>query len=354
MAEKDEWNARAPRGRQAATRSTSTAPSWPELLPVLYPGVFPNLAAYDQAAGRPARDPAHRHPDGRRPGVPELHRADARPTCCGSTSRSRRRRSPNELGLVAGDAAGFPNGRRVDRRRGRRSSCGRSPGLTIPLVDPSFTPDGAAAARRGRHVEHQRRLRPTPSPTSGCPAVATRPSPAPPRPRDGAGRLPTRTRRWRTRTPGRGWCCSTSAVTSAPWWSRCRTRWSASRSRSGPTGTSTRSEAVATTTTTTTTTGTAGARAPPARGGRPATGGRRQRRVAGLPRGHRRSLPPRGEALRRAGADGRGPWRRGDHRIVAGQPARPRRRVRTTVGPGFLPEADVPGPTVPPRLCASR
>ncbi|MFC5177241.1 DUF4331 family protein [Nocardioides taihuensis] len=32
----------------------------------------------------------------------------------------------------------------------------------------------------------------------------------------------------------------------------------------------------------------------------------------------------------------------------------PRRRMRTTVGPGFLPDADVPGPTVPPLLCGPR
>ena len=36
------------------------------------------------------------------------------PTCCGSTWRSRRRRAPTRSVCVAGDAAGFPNGRRVD------------------------------------------------------------------------------------------------------------------------------------------------------------------------------------------------------------------------------------------------
>ena len=46
MAEKDKWNARPPSERQAATRSTSTSPELARLLPVLYPGVFPNLATY--------------------------------------------------------------------------------------------------------------------------------------------------------------------------------------------------------------------------------------------------------------------------------------------------------------------
>jgi hypothetical protein len=50
---------------------------------------------------------------------------------------------PNTLGLVGGDPAGFPNGRRliddvvtIELRA--------VAGLTIPLVDPSFTPDAAA------------------------------------------------------------------------------------------------------------------------------------------------------------------------------------------------------------------
>ena len=52
--------------------------------------------------------------------------------------------SPNPLSLVAGDAAGFPNGRRVidDVVTVELRAVA---GLTIPLVDPSFTPDGAAS-----------------------------------------------------------------------------------------------------------------------------------------------------------------------------------------------------------------
>ena len=51
---------------------------------------------------------------------------------------------PNNIGLLAGDAAGYPNGRRpnddvvaIELRA--------IAGLTIPLVDPGFTPDGATA-----------------------------------------------------------------------------------------------------------------------------------------------------------------------------------------------------------------
>ena len=47
--------------------------------------------------------------------------------------------------LVGGDAAGFPNGRRIGDDV-VTIELRAVAGLTIPLVDPSFTPDGAAAA----------------------------------------------------------------------------------------------------------------------------------------------------------------------------------------------------------------
>jgi hypothetical protein len=52
--------------------------------------------------------------------------------------------TPNNLGLVAGDAAGFPNGRRVfdDVTTVELRAVA---GLTYPLVHPSFVPDGAAS-----------------------------------------------------------------------------------------------------------------------------------------------------------------------------------------------------------------
>jgi hypothetical protein len=52
---------------------------------------------------------------------------------------------PNKLGLVAGDAAGFPNGRRVGDDV-VTIELRAIAGLTIPLVDPSYEPDGAASA----------------------------------------------------------------------------------------------------------------------------------------------------------------------------------------------------------------
>ena len=68
--------------------------------------------------------------------------------------------SPNQFGILGGDLAGFPNGRRVfdDTVAIELRAIG---GATIPLVDPSFTADGAAALLTdgtapgsGRYIDH--------------------------------------------------------------------------------------------------------------------------------------------------------------------------------------------------------
>ena len=53
--------------------------------------------------------------------------------------------TPNPMGVLGGDLAGFPNGRRLTDDVVNievRAIAGR----TYPLVDPSYTPDGAASA----------------------------------------------------------------------------------------------------------------------------------------------------------------------------------------------------------------
>ena len=69
----------------------------------------------------------------------------SRRTCCGSTSRSRRRGARTTSALVGGDPAGFPNGRRIDDDV-VTIELRAIAGVTIPLVDPRYTPDGAAGA----------------------------------------------------------------------------------------------------------------------------------------------------------------------------------------------------------------
>ena len=143
MARKDEWNALPPTADSRFARHVNR-PELAGLLPVLYPGVFPNLAAY-------AKPRADLHailltgiPAGVVPGFQnftgaveaDLLRLNVAipPTA-----------TPDPLGLVAGDPAGFPNGRRLDDDV-VTIELRAVAGLTIPLVDPTFTPDGAASA----------------------------------------------------------------------------------------------------------------------------------------------------------------------------------------------------------------
>ncbi|MGI8899849.1 MAG: DUF4331 family protein [Nocardioides sp.] len=109
---------------------------------------------------------------------------------------------PNDLGLVFGDAQGFPNGRRVNDDV-VTIELRVIAGLTIPLVDPSFKPTRRPVPARTALRPRRTRGAPTSSPTSTCLVAVTRPSRARPRPRDAgepreppcrAGRCPARHR----------------------------------------------------------------------------------------------------------------------------------------------------------------
>ena len=142
MADKDRWNALAPSSDNQFAAYV-TKPELAQLLPVLYPGVFPHLAAYTKPRADLAAILLTGIPSGVVPGFQNF---------TGPTQADMLRLNvavpptakPNVLGLVAGDAAGFPNGRRlvddvvtIELRA--------IAGLTIPLVDSSFTPDGPAS-----------------------------------------------------------------------------------------------------------------------------------------------------------------------------------------------------------------
>ncbi len=143
MAEKDLWNALDPYqdGRFA---KYVRKPELAGLLPVLYPGVFPHLAGYTKPrldlqaillTGIPKGVvPGFQNSTG--PVLADLLRLNlAVPASA----------NPNPIGLIAGDAAGFPNGRRlIDDTTAIELRA--IAGATIPLVDPSYTPDAAAAA----------------------------------------------------------------------------------------------------------------------------------------------------------------------------------------------------------------
>jgi hypothetical protein len=144
MARKDEWNALPPSDDKRFA-SYVAKPELAGLLPVLYPGVFPHLAALDKS-GKPRADLLAilltGIPKGIIPGFQNF---------TGTTEADMLRlnvaipptRKPNILGLLGGDPAGFPNGRRVfdDVVTVELRAIA---GLTYPLVDKSFTPDAAA------------------------------------------------------------------------------------------------------------------------------------------------------------------------------------------------------------------
>ena len=143
MVRKDRWNAVYPYQDDEFAKYVSD-PELGRLLPVLYPGVFPKLAAYKKPRADLLAILLTGIPKGVVPGFQNF---------TGPTQADLMRLNvavpptakPNPLGLVAGDAAGFPNGRRVfdDVVTVELRAIA---GLTIPLVDPTFTPDDAAAA----------------------------------------------------------------------------------------------------------------------------------------------------------------------------------------------------------------
>jgi uncharacterized protein DUF4331 len=142
MAEKDLWNAVDPHldGRFAKYVSK---PELAGLLPVLYPGVFPKLAGYNKPRADLQAILLTGIPKGVVPGFqnntgPVL--ADMLRLNLAIPASAK----PNPIGLVAGDPAGFPNGRRlIDDVVAIELKA--VAGATIPLVDPSYTPDAVAA-----------------------------------------------------------------------------------------------------------------------------------------------------------------------------------------------------------------
>jgi len=142
MGHKDTWNSLPP----AADSQFVSGVQHPELqtlLPVLYPGVFPNLAKYTAARADLVAILLTGIPAGIVPGFQNN---------TGSTLADMLRLNmaiapsakPSPLGILGGDLAGFPNGRRVfdDVVSVELRAIA---GATIPLVDKSYTPDGAAS-----------------------------------------------------------------------------------------------------------------------------------------------------------------------------------------------------------------
>lgn len=142
LAKKDLWNMTLPINDEQFVQYYEK-PELQTLLPILYPNVFPNLAAYTKPRADLVAILLTGIPSGIVPGFQNF---------TGTTQSDLLRlnmavppsANPDAIGLIAGDAAGFPNGRRlmdnivaIELRA--------IAGATIPLVDKSFTPDQAAA-----------------------------------------------------------------------------------------------------------------------------------------------------------------------------------------------------------------
>jgi hypothetical protein len=142
MAEKDRWNQSMP-ATDSRYAPRVNRPELAALLPVLYPDTFPNLAAYTKNRADLAAILLTGIPTGVVPGFQNF---------TGTTQADLVRLNmavpptadPNPIGLIAGDAAGFPNGRRLADNV-VAIELRAIAGATIPLVDPSYTPDAAAA-----------------------------------------------------------------------------------------------------------------------------------------------------------------------------------------------------------------
>jgi Domain of unknown function (DUF4331) len=142
MGKKDLWNSLTPES-DSQFLSYVQHPELAKLLPVLYPGVFPNLAKLSAARADLVAIFLTGLPPGVVPGF-QNH--------TGSTYADELRlnlaippsSNPNPLGVIGGDLAGFPNGRRVFDDV-TSVALRAVAGATYPLVDKSYTPDAAAS-----------------------------------------------------------------------------------------------------------------------------------------------------------------------------------------------------------------
>ena len=147
MSKKDYWNAQAPSGDKQFAPAVAN-PELAQLLPTLYPGVFPNLAAYNAKSPNRADLLAIFLT-----GIPNGVVAGFQ-NSMGTTEADMLRLNMaippttsgmSNLGLIGKDAAGYPNGRRVFDDVVTIELRALA-GATLPLVDKSFTPDAAAGA----------------------------------------------------------------------------------------------------------------------------------------------------------------------------------------------------------------
>ncbi len=147
MADKDYWNSQPPAfDKQFASRVAN--PELATLLPVLYPGVFPNLDAFNKS-GVARADLLAILLTGIPSGIVTGFQNYTGPTQADLLRLNVAIRPSSSkisnLGLIGGDPGGYPNGRRVFDDVATIEIRAIA-GATLPLVDKTYTPDGAAGS----------------------------------------------------------------------------------------------------------------------------------------------------------------------------------------------------------------
>jgi hypothetical protein len=145
MAQKDLFNSLPPAEDKRFAEFVEK-PELAALLPVLYPGLFDNLAKLNEA-GTPRADLVAilltGIPDGLIDGF-QNNTGDVQADMLRLNTAIPPAEKPNKFGLLGEDLAGFPNGRRVADDV-VSISLRAIAGVTVPLVDEAFQPDEAAA-----------------------------------------------------------------------------------------------------------------------------------------------------------------------------------------------------------------
>src|SRR5438309_7905843 len=151
---KDRWNAREPH-RDSDFLPYYQNPELQNLLPVLYPGVFANLKTLlttTAAADRPRADLVAILATGLPSGIIAGFQNFTGPRIADMLRLNMaippKKSDPSPFGLLGGDLAGFPNGRRVADNV-VAIELRAVAGVTLPLVRADFKADGAAGLLTG-------------------------------------------------------------------------------------------------------------------------------------------------------------------------------------------------------------
>ena len=145
MAQKDLWNSLPPTDDKRFAEFVEQ-PELAALLPTLYPGLFDKLAALNKTK-QPRADLVAILLTGIPDGLIEEFQnftGEVQADMLRLNTVVPPTKEPNAFGLLGGDLAGYPNGRRIEDDV-VSISLRAIAGVTVPLVDEKFTPDDAAA-----------------------------------------------------------------------------------------------------------------------------------------------------------------------------------------------------------------